>query len=150
MPQLEYFLVCRSIQTDVNTNEMSYINVLEDIVPETFPYTIQRAIAVSVWNFQQGEANRDHQANLVVKLPGRADVAFPMNLSSGIHRCRAIQGVLEIPVEAPGEITFEVRLNGEYAASHTVKVHPSDVRSVASGGLPMPDHPSNADARDSS
>jgi hypothetical protein len=37
MPPIEYFIVCRSIQTDVNTNEMSFINVLEDITPEDFP-----------------------------------------------------------------------------------------------------------------
>jgi len=123
----------------VNTNEISFINVLEDITPEAFPYVIPRAIAVSLWNFQQGEEKQDYQAILVAKIPGRPDVAFPMNFSFGVHRCRAIQGVLEIPVDAPGDVTFEVRLNGEHAASHTVKIHPPEVRAAPGGGEQMPD-----------
>ncbi len=137
MPRLEYFLVCRSIQSDVNTNEMSFINVLEDIVPESFPYIIQRAIAVSLWNFQHGEETQDYQAVLLVKIPGKTDIPFPMNFSSGAHRCRAVQGVLEIPIDAPCEVTFEVRLNNEHAALHTVNIHPSDVR-LAAGGEQIP------------
>jgi hypothetical protein len=138
MPPIEYFLVCRSIQTDVNTNEMSFINVLEDISPDAFPHVIPRAIAVSLWNLPQAEEPRDYQATLVVKIPGKADVAFPMNFSRGTHRCRAVQGVLEIPVDEPCDVTFEVRLNGEHAASHTVKVHPAEVRMAGGGGEHMP------------
>jgi hypothetical protein len=117
---------------------MSFINVLEDITPEVFPHVIPKAVAVSLWNFEQGEEKQDFQASLVVKIPGRRDVSFPMNLSSGVHRCRAVQGVLEIPVDAPCEVTFEVRLNNEHGASHTVKVHPSEVRAATGSGEQMP------------
>jgi hypothetical protein len=102
---------------------------------------IERAIAVSLWNFQQGENARDYQANLIVKIPGRAEVSFPMNFSRGIHRCRAVQGVLEIPIEGPCDVTFEVRLNGEHAASHTVKIHPLEARGTDGGGERMPAAP---------
>jgi hypothetical protein len=122
----------------MTTNDISFINVLEDITPEAFPYVIPRAIAVSLWNFQQGEEKQDYQAMLVVKIPERPDAAFPMNFSSGVHRCRAIQGVLEIPVDAPCDATFEVRLNGKHAASHTVKIHPPEVRAATEGGEKMP------------
>lgn len=143
MPRLEYFLVCRSIQTDIHTNEISLINVLEDITPEAFPHVIHSAIAVSLWNFQDSEDTQDHQAILVVKIPNLPDASFRMNFTSDAHRCRAYQGVLDIPIEAPCDVTFEVRLNGEHAACHIVKIHPPEVRAAAGGGEQMPGRENN-------
>jgi hypothetical protein len=128
MPKVEYFLVCRAVQKDMTTDEMSFVNVLEDISPESFPTVIPRAVAVSLWNFQPGEENQDYQAILVVKVPKQPDVTFAVNFMRGGHRCRAIQGALEIPVEGPGNIEFEVKLNGVHEASHTVTIHPVGVR----------------------
>jgi hypothetical protein len=128
MPTVDYFLVCRSIQQDINTGEMSFVNVLEDITPDAFPIVIPRAIAVSLWTFEPGEAKEHFQAALVVKLVGRPDTTFPMNFSQGINRCRAVQGVLDIPVPGPGEIRFEVLLNGQHRATHSIKVHPVGVQ----------------------
>jgi len=138
MPKLEFFLVCRSVQTDIITNETSFINVLEDITPEEFPYIIQRAMSVSLWNFEPSEARDDYQAALVVRIPGKREARFPMNLSFYEHRCRAIQGILEIPIEGPCDVTFEVQLNGKHAALHTVKIHPKEIRAAVEGGEPMP------------
>jgi hypothetical protein len=138
MPQLEFFLVCRSVQTDINTNEVSFINVLEDLVPDEFPYFIDRAIAVSLWNFQKGDQGDDYQASLVVRVPGMPDARFNMNLSSDQHRFRAVQGVLGIPIEQPCDITFEVLLNGNHAATHIIKVHPPETKSQPAGGESMP------------
>ena len=134
MPAVEYFFVCRSVQKDISTDEMSFINILEDISPESFPYIIPKAIAVSLWNLQPGEASDDYQATLVVKVPGNPDAPFPMNFSRGVHRCRAIQGVLDIPVNGPCNIQFEVLLNGVHCATHTVKIHPVGVRESTEGG----------------
>ena len=46
-----------------------------------------------------------------------------MNLSRGRLRYRSIQGLLEIPLLEPGELRFEVLLNGTHGASHVVTVH---------------------------
>jgi hypothetical protein len=133
MPTLEYFLVCRSVQEDKHTNEVSFINVLEDITPGTFPHVIPIAVAVSLWNVQQGENTVDCHATLIVRIPGKADAPFLMNFSPGTRRCRAIHGILDIPIEHPGEITFELQLNGRHQASHTIIVHPVGVRNEKIG-----------------
>lgn len=138
MPELEYFLVCRSVQRDATTDEMSFINVLEDISPDTLPHVIPRAMAVSLWNLRQEELTLDYQATLVVKLPGSQPAAFSMNFSRLAHRCRAIQGILEIPVHGPGDIEFEVLLNGNHAASHRVRIHPPGVRDALEAGDRLP------------
>jgi hypothetical protein len=133
MPKLEYFIVCRSIQLDINTDEVSFINVLEDISPDEFPNVIYRAMAVSLWNLEPDEEDEDYQAVLVVRIAGKPDAKFAMNFSHQVRRCRAIQGVLEIPVDGPGDIEFEVLLNGEHAATHTVRIHPPGVRKSSEG-----------------
>lgn len=123
MPSIEYFLVCRSVQRDVNTDEYSFLNILEDISPDSFPHTIHKAVAVSLWNFEPTENEQDYQAMLVVKLPNQNQAMFPMNFTKEAHRFRAIQGILEIPVEVDGDVVFEVSLNGVHAATHTIRVH---------------------------
>jgi hypothetical protein len=121
----------------VATDEISLVNVLEDISPDAFPTVIPKAVAVSLWNFQAGEEEQDYQATLVVKVPNNPDVRFAMNFTKGRRRCRAVQGVLEIPLEGPGNIEFEVMLNGIHEASHTVTVHSVGVREPAAGE-PLP------------
>lgn len=140
MPNLEYFLVCRSIQADVESDEASFIGVLEDIVSEEFPTFIPKAVAVSLWNVDGNDDIEGFQAVLVVKIPKMKDASFPMDLSYTPHgsRFRAVQGVLEIPIVQPGDITFEVLLNGEHTASHTVKVHPPEDRVATGAGEHLP------------
>ena len=99
MPTIEYFLVCRSVQEDITTNEMSVVSILEDISPESFPHVIPSAFAVSLWNLRPGEVTEDYQATVVVKTPGRRPEQFPMNFSHGTHRCRAIQRRFSRPLE---------------------------------------------------
>lgn len=134
MPALEYFLVCRAIQRDILTDEVSLISVLEDVAPEAFPHVIARAVAVSLWNLAADEPPQGMQATLVVKVPGQPPVSFPMNFSQQASRYRAVQGVLDIPIAGPGELVFEVLLNGTHAASHSVRIHPSGERESLEGG----------------
>lgn len=134
MPNVEYFLVCRAVQKDVVTDDFSFISVLEDITPESFPSTIPRAVAVSLWNIEPNERHTDFQATLVVKVPNNPEVSFPMNFTEHGNRIRAIYGVLEIPIEQPGDIEFEVKLNGVHAATHTVIVHALNTREPTVAG----------------
>lgn len=133
MPSLEYFLVCRSVQKDIRTDDLSFINVLEDVSPETFPHTIPRAMAVSLWNFEPGDEDLDYQASLTIKVPNMPDANFPLNLARDRYRCRTIQGILGIPVETAGEVVFEVSLNGVHSASHTIRIHPPGSRAAGVG-----------------
>lgn len=135
MPTVEYFLVCRSVQRDVSTDEISFVNVLEDLSPEAFPHVIPGVVAVSLWNLDPGDETQDYQATLVVKVQNKPDARFPMNFAREVHRWRAIQGILEIPIEGPGKIEFEVLLNGLHGATHTVVVHPLGAREPAFNGV---------------
>ena len=132
MAKLEYFIVCESTLVDVETNAISLFHVLEDVFPDTFPDTLARLEAVSLWNLGPEDIRTDFQATLWVTPPGEADGApFPMNLSKGRMRYRAAQKVLYIPLDQPGELRIEVRLNGVHAADHVITIH--DVGSLRGG-----------------
>jgi hypothetical protein len=121
---------------DADSDEIALIHVLEDIFPEVFPHRIEKAVAVSTWNVRgPDEIAADYQATLVVKIPGKRDASFTMNLEKSRHRHRAIQGVLEIPIEREGNIEFEVLLNGTHAATHTVRVHPAGERPLPGSAI---------------
>lgn len=126
MPSLEYFLVCRSASIDVHSNELTLSSVLEDVYldDEGHGY-ISKAVAVGAWNLSGDDIRLDFQALLRVKVPGQEGEGsdFPVNLVKGRHRLRALISIEGIPIETPGELTFELLLNSKHAARHRVIVH---------------------------
>ena len=62
MPRLEYFIVCESTSVDAGNDSISLFHVLEDIFPDTFPYVLHRAEAVSLWNLDNEDRDTDFQA----------------------------------------------------------------------------------------
>jgi hypothetical protein len=127
MPKLEYFIVCESALIDASTNRVSLFNVLEDLSPQQFPDVLPRVDAVGLWNLDDAETRAEFQATLVVKVPGHPHADFRMNLSRGYKKCRALMGVSQIPLTGPGELTFELQLNGAHQAIHTVTIHDQGV-----------------------
>ena len=137
MPDLEYFIVCRSVTFDIDTDEISLSGILEDIYLEDDNGTVlPRAVAVSSWNLNDSDEGKDFSTVLRITLPdGTKPSDFPMNLERRSRRHRAMISITEIPLEKPGVITFEVLLNAQHGANHKVLVHPPGTR--ASEGIPM-------------
>jgi hypothetical protein len=124
MPRLEYFIVCASTSVDVERNSISLFHLLEDLFPDQFPASLETMEAVSLWNLDPEDANTDFQATLRITLPDKAlSARFAMNLSAGWKRYRATIKVTNIPLPCPGELRFDVELNGVHSASHIVNVH---------------------------
>jgi hypothetical protein len=135
MPDLEYFVVCRSASVDLDTDELTLSNVLSDVFPEFIPTYLEKAVAVSCWRFQSEDVGTDYQASLRIELPqGGVSDPFPMNLSEHRSSILAMQTVVFIPLDKPGTIIFRVSLNGVEAATHHVTIHPqSDEPATDSG-----------------
>lgn len=123
MPKLEYFVVCRSIATEVDSDELTLSNVLEDVVTDGFPDYLPKLMAISVWRIEDDEIEGDFQAMLYVTPPGNERADFAMNLVRGRKRHRAIQTVYNVPLDGPGELLCEVTLNGKDGASHVITIH---------------------------
>jgi hypothetical protein len=138
MPRMEYFIVCRAVSADIHTDELTLSQVVEDLFPETMPEVLLKIVAVGSWQLAPDEVGIDFQAILKVAPPGKdPGIEFSMNLSRGRQRFRTIMGVLEIPLDQPGDLTFELLLNGKHAAMHIVTVHPPGTR-IAEDNAQMP------------
>ena len=130
MPALEYFVVCRSVSFDVDTDEVTLSNVVEDVhLDDDGTAVLPRVVAVSSWNVGDGDESRDYQTLLRITLPGEAKGAdFPVNLDKQRHRHRAIITIIGVPLTKSGELLFEVFLNAHREATHKVIVHPPGTR----------------------
>lgn len=127
MADLEYFVVCRSVAIDVDTDEITLCNVLEDLFPSEFPELLDRAVAISTWRIPEEEKGVDFQAILKIYIPGdETGEEFPMNFAQGTTRPRAIQSIINIPLERAGTLVFKVFLNGKESAAHHIEVHPEE------------------------
>src|SRR5688500_16182 len=105
MIELEYFVVCRSISRDIDTDDLTLCGVLEDVFPLYLPDFLDHVAIVSSWRFSDEDAGNDHQALLKVSLPGDPDIAeFPMNFAEARTRYRAVQTLRSIPIEAVGQM----------------------------------------------
>ena len=123
MPKLEYFLVSESVSVDQGTNRVSLFNILEEFRPNQFPTSIPQAIVTSAWNYESGDENIDYQVKVRISLSGEErSQDFLMNFKMEPNRYRLFQEIVNIPIQQPGELKFEVFINNKYIASHTVLV----------------------------
>lgn len=125
MAKLEYFLVCEGVSIDQESNRASLFNVLEEMSSKKFPATIVKIIAISAWNKEPEDEGIDYQVMLRVVVPGdSAPQEFPTNMLITKPRHRLVTTIVGIRVPDPGDVVFEILLNGKHIASHTVSVLP--------------------------
>ncbi len=126
MPNLEYFLVCESISTDQETNRVSLFNVLEDLQVLAQGHAgilLSQLIAVSCWNHEPDDEGKDFQQIVRIHSPGSTEPKdFPVNFQMERPRQRISVRFQGMPKLQPGPLKFELLLNGEHVAWHTVNV----------------------------
>ena len=129
MPKLEYFLVSESRSVDQQTNNVSVFSILEEL-SGPLPMTIFRLVALSSWNIEPDERDRDYQVALRIRLPSGEVMPessdFKVNFTTTRMRHRVFQHVQGLRVTEAGELTFEVLLDGKREASHTITIHARD------------------------
>ena len=122
MPRLEFFVVSELVSVDQTTNKASIFNILEEIHAPQFPVIIPHCVATSLWCQQEEDHERDFQCVLRVTLPNGNTRDFASNFTLTQTRHRLIQALQVLPVTQPGELRFELLLNGVHAAQHIVTV----------------------------
>jgi hypothetical protein len=124
MPKLEYFVVSESVSVDQTTNRVSLFNVLEDVRSPEFPVTIPQIVATTAWNREPSDGDIDYQTMLRVYPPGEeAPKEFPLNFKIEHDRLRHFHFISSLTIQQPGELKFEILINGQHAATHTVTIH---------------------------
>lgn len=126
MPKLEYFLVSESLSVDQNTNHVSVFGILEELRGE-LPIAVHRLVAISSWHIAPDERDQDFQATLRIRSPGGDTMpesdAFKVNFTTTRMRHRIFHHVHGLAVSEFGDLVFEILLDGECKATHTITVH---------------------------
>ncbi len=129
MPSLEYFIVSEGVSVDQNTNNVSVFAILEEI-SGSLPLRGSRLVATSSWNMSPDEQDRDFQVALRITLPSGKVMPesndLKVNFTTTRRRHRVFQHVSGLAVEKPGDLVFEVLLDGEPKATHTITIHAHD------------------------
>ena len=121
MASLEYFLVCESVSVDQRTNSASLFNILDEIRANDFPMSIPKAVVTSAWNYEDGDEDIDYQVKVHIFLPGeKMQKPGPMNVRIEPNRHRLFLEIVNLRVQEPGELKFEIFINDEYVARYTV------------------------------
>lgn len=123
MLRLEYFLVAESASVDQLTNKISIFEVFEQVSSATFPTPIYHAVAVTCWYGEDVDLNNDFQSKLVVQLPNGTKLPdFSSNFKLKSKRHRTLQRFEGILLDQPGELLFQMFLDGTHMADHIVSV----------------------------
>ena len=124
MPKLEYFLVSESVSVDQQTNRASLFNILDEVRDNEFPTVILQVVVTSAWNYEEGDEDIDYQVKVSMSLPSEEEPKdVPVNIKIEKSRQhRLFLTLMNLQIKQPGELKFEVFINNEYAASHTVLI----------------------------
>lgn len=123
MPTLEYFLVAESVVVDRETNRVSVFNVFENLNTPQFPVIVPTMTAIAGWNAAAGDENLDFQATL--RVTGAAlenAIEVQTNFTMTRPRHRTFQRIQGVPLHRAGPLLFEILLNGDRQASHSITV----------------------------
>ncbi len=129
MPKLEYFLVSDSLSVDQETNNVSLFGICEEFTT-TLPGQMPHVVATSSWLVDSTDRNEDFQATLRVRLDGESVSSklddFKINFTTERDRHRIFHHVNGLKLSKPGELEFEILLDGKHQATHTLTVHARD------------------------
>jgi len=129
MPRLEYFVVSEGLSVDQRTNNVSLFGVCEEY-KTTIPGFFAKLVATSSWNIDPEEHGNDFQATLRVKLNEESVLPeldnFKINFTTDRDRHRIFHYIDNLKVMKPGNLVFEILLDGKHQAYHTVTVRERD------------------------
>lgn len=123
MPSLEYFVVAESATVDQLSNRVSVYNIYDELVVPKFPAAVGQFVSVCSWNAGEDDENQDFQVGVMLRMPDGDHGPFNSNFTMTGKRHRSILTLSSIPISKAGTIVFEILLNGEHKASHTIDVH---------------------------
>ena len=108
---------------DQFTNTVSVFHVIEQIRSAIFPVPIRRFACVSSLNIEEEDFGKDYQLTVRIKNPsGEDEKPNRINFTAEKRRQRFIAHLINFKIDGPGQLLFELLLNEDRLASHTVDV----------------------------
>ena len=127
MPKLEYFLVSESISVDLITNRISFFHVIEELRSPHVPFHIAKLVATATWILSEEDIGHEIETSVRITVPGVAEpINFPQRFVAERRRHRINWGIVGLAVQGFGELVFDVLLNDQHQASHSVTITQMD------------------------
>ncbi|MCH7700254.1 MAG: hypothetical protein IID37_01085 [Planctomycetes bacterium] len=123
MVRLEFFVVAESFSIDQLTNRVSIFNILETIQAPAFPLVLPQLMAVSLWEDDERDTERQYQVDIRITLGDTELEHIQQNLKFPRPRLRTIAQILNLKIPGSGRMKIELKLNGEHKAWHYVDVN---------------------------
>jgi len=124
MARLVYFLVADHAQVDPATHNMDIINVLVERSFTAFPAAAD-VTAVYMLEADAGDIDKDLQVTLRITLPDGSsprEVPHRLRFRAGEKRRTKYWSIRQAAIPAPGEMSFELLLEGKRIARYGVTV----------------------------
>lgn len=120
-----YVFCAEEIILDQQSNKLSTINHIEDIVSPSFPIALAKLGLVIILAKEDGDEEVSHP---LLKLSNGEHVLVtaPVNVSFvGVRRARIIAKFEGLPLPAPAPLRIELRMGDTVIADHTIGVYTS-------------------------
>jgi hypothetical protein len=120
-----YAVCCETVLQDLRSNNISLINLLDEVLAVAFPVLIQKITFVALLERAENEPSIAH-CRLVGKLNG--NIAFNFEISvdfQGRFRSRAVGEFQGIFIQAPGNLTMSF-----YHQEHELTTVTLNVRNI--------------------
>ncbi|MBI2388486.1 MAG: hypothetical protein HYV09_02615 [Deltaproteobacteria bacterium] len=127
MPTVEYFLVAESVSVDQTSNAVSVFNILEELRPARFPASLPLVVIVCALAIDATELGAEIDVTVRVRRTSGQVDELPASFKATGRRHRQISRLQGLPIEQPGELRFDLLVNGRLLASYVVIVT-SDTR----------------------
>jgi hypothetical protein len=125
--KLEFFIVSESLSIDQATNRVSIFNVLEELGASQFPIGLPFLTATSCFLVEEGDADKEFVATCRVRAKqGVVDdlelrLTFTARHSARHRLVHRLDG--RVAILGQGDVVFELLLNEEHKATHTVSFY---------------------------
>jgi hypothetical protein len=140
MPTLEYFFVARGVAIDRFTDSLSVFSIVEQVTPRRLPALILRMMVVAGWNCTSEEIGQEVTLRIGISQSGVDIPAERQQVNESRHtiegrRNRSINQVIGLPLLSTDDVIFELFLNGQSVAHHTILVNAPDLEIEPDGWL---------------
>lgn len=122
MARLSFFIVCGSAAIDQSSNRLSLFNVYESLAAPKFPISLHEVAAAALWIREEGDDNRDYQARILLSGCGLNQTIESANFRVTQARHRSLFIINYLKIDEPGELKFELSLNGENVGEHIITI----------------------------
>ena len=121
--KIELFLVCEAAVVDRRTNNLSVINILNELTPTGFPLALSKVVLVAEFNRE----GKEKAPRVVVRIKQGDAILLTESFTpdfQGRHRTRHLMEIHGLVLSQPLPVVFQLLRDSRQIAKHALAVNP--------------------------